>query len=88
VPADWVREIPVVGDAMVLSQSTLFVAGAPDELDAKGGLLIAFSAKTGEPLAEYKLDAPPVFDGMAAIAGRLYLSTEEGTLLCFADREN
>jgi hypothetical protein len=85
VPADWVREIPVVGDAMALSQRTLFVAGAPDEVGAKGGLLMAYSAKTGEPLTEYKLDAPPVFDGMAATAGRLYLSTKDGRVLCFAD---
>jgi len=88
VSADWVREIPVVGDAMALSQKVLFVAGAPDELDAKGGLLIAYSAKTGESLTEYKLDAPPVFDGMAATSGKLYLSTRDGTLLCFADKEN
>jgi outer membrane protein assembly factor BamB len=87
-PADWVREIPVVGEAMALSQKVLFVAGARDELDAKGGLLIAYSAETGEPRAEYELDSPPVFDGMAAAAGRLYLSKKDGTLLCLADREN
>ena len=88
VPADWVREIPVVGEAMALSQETLFVAGAPDLPDAKGGLLIAYSAENGEPLAEYRLDAPPVFDGMAATAGRLFLSARDGTLLCFSGEEN
>jgi len=88
VPADWVREIPVVGEAMALSQKNLFVAGAPDASESEGGLLLAYSAETGERLTEYKLDAPPVFDGMAATAGKLFLSTREGTLLCFSAKEN
>ncbi len=88
VSADWVREIPVVGDAMVLSQEVIFVAGAPDKLDVKGGLLIAYSLKTGEPLAKYKLGAAPAFDGMAATAGKLYLSTKDGTVVCFAGKES
>jgi hypothetical protein len=87
VPADWVREIPVVGNAMVLSRSLLFLAGAPDELDTEGGLLMAYSIEAGERLAEYKLDAPPVFDGLVATAGRLYLSSQDGTVLCFTDKQ-
>lgn len=85
VPADWVRGIPVVGDAMVLAREVLFVAGTPDKLRPEGGLLIAYSVKKGEHLTEYDLDAPPVFDGMAATSGRLFLSTRDGKLLCFSD---
>jgi hypothetical protein len=88
VPADWIREIPAVGDAMTLSQKILFVAGAPDAPESEGGLLLAYSAETGESLAEHKLDAPPVFDGMAATAGKLFLSTKDGTLICFSAKEN
>jgi len=33
-------------------------------------------------LAQYKLDSAPVFDGMAAANGRLYLSLENGRVLC------
>jgi hypothetical protein len=86
--ADWVREIPVVGDAMVLAHSVLFVAGAPDELDPEGGRLLAYSARTGAPLSEYTLDAPPVFDGMAATEGRLYVATKDSGLLCFSGEKN
>ena len=61
----------------------------PDEalaawMGKKGGLLWAVSTIDGKKLAEYKLDAPPVFDGMAASTGRLYLATQDGTLHCYA----
>jgi outer membrane protein assembly factor BamB len=87
VPADWVRDIPFVGDAMVLTQTVLYVAGRPDAIGAEGGVLAAYSVQTGEPLAEYQLDAPPVFDGMAATADRLYLATRDGRLLCFSGKK-
>jgi hypothetical protein len=50
----------------------------------KGGVLWAVSGEDGKKLAEYKLDAPPVFDGMAAADGELYISTMDGEVLCFA----
>jgi hypothetical protein len=48
-----------------------------------GGLLWAVSAADGKKLAEYKLDAPPAWDGMAVARGRLYMSTTDGKVLCF-----
>lgn len=54
-------------------------------LDGKrGGLLWAFSAKDGAKLKEYRLDSPPTWDGMAAANGRLYLTTLDGKVLCYA----
>ncbi|HUT91459.1 MAG TPA: LamG-like jellyroll fold domain-containing protein [Thermoguttaceae bacterium] len=50
----------------------------------QGALLWAVSAADGAKRAEHKLDAPPVFDGLAAACGRLYLSTQDGTVQCFA----
>jgi len=41
------------------------------------------SAEDGEKLAEYRLDSPPMFDGMAAANGRLYISAVDGTIVCF-----
>ena len=50
----------------------------------KGGDLWAISAKTGEALAELDhLDAPPVYDGLIAAGGCLYLSTCDGNVHCF-----
>jgi len=50
----------------------------------QGALLMAISATDGTELAQYRLDSPPVFDGMAAANGRLYLALENGQVLCMA----
>jgi hypothetical protein len=46
------------------------------------GRLLAVSAANGETLADHELASPPVFDGMAAAGGRLYLSTKSGAVVC------
>jgi len=51
----------------------------------KGGLLYAVSTADGTELSQYRLDSSPVFDGMAAAYGRLYVSMEDGSLLCLAE---
>jgi len=47
-----------------------------------GGRLWVVSAADGKPLARYRIAAPPVFDGMAAAGGRLFLATAAGQVLC------
>jgi outer membrane protein assembly factor BamB len=49
----------------------------------EGAVLWAVSAEDGAKLYEYKLDSPPVFDGMAAADGKLYLATGDGCVSCF-----
>ena len=49
-----------------------------------GGLMRVVSAADGSTLAEYKLDTLPAWDGMAAANGRLYLSTTDGSVICYA----
>ena len=76
---------------------TLAVAGTPvafpeDDLskayeERMGGVLWAASAATGEKLAEYKLDAAPVWDSMAVAGNRLYIATQDGKLHCFGERQ-
>lgn len=50
----------------------------------RGSLLVAVSAADGRELAAYRLDSAPVFDGLAAARGRLYLSRLDGNVVCFA----
>ena len=50
---------------------------------AEGSLLWAVSANDGSKLAEWKLPSLPVFDGLVAAGGRLYLTTMDGKLVCF-----
>ena len=92
----WSKHVPVRIRAMVLADKTLFVAGPPDVLDPadplaafegrKGAVLQARSAADGAKIAERALPSPPVFDGLIAAAGRLYLATCDGRLTCFAGR--
>ena len=91
----WSNHDPAMfGRAMVLAGDTLFVAGPPairneDTEDAlqrwqgsQGGVLWALSREDGARLAEYELPAGPVFDGMAAAYGRLYVALADGSVVC------
>ena len=49
----------------------------------KGGYLRAVSTVDGKKLSELKLDSVPVFDGMAAAGGKLYIVTVDGKVVCF-----
>jgi len=93
-PAKWMNNVPVRIRAMVATRTALFAAGPPDECDPddpaaalegrRGAVLFALNPNDGKKLSECKLDAPPVFDGMSAAAGRLYLSTNDGQVTCMA----
>jgi hypothetical protein len=52
----------------------------------RGGLLQAVSAEDGKKLAESKLDSIPVFDGMAAAGGKLFLSLQDGRVICLGGK--
>jgi len=74
------------------AQKCLFVTGHPDETDPndppaafegrKGAQLFALSGETGQVLARQHLAAPSVWDGMIVCRRRLYISLQNGTLLC------
>ena len=76
---------------MILAGQTLFVAGAKGDWShsddvfegRKGVTLVAFSAGDGKAVAEVPLDAFPVFDGMSAAYGKLFVSDDSGTITCF-----
>jgi len=53
----------------------------------KGALLWAISAADGKRLSECKLDGLPAWDGLIAARGRLYLSTADGGVTCFAGKK-
>ena len=93
----WSSHDPAMfGRAMVLAGETLFVAGPPairneSTQDALrrwqgdgSGILWALSREDGARLAEYDLPAGPVFDGMAAAGGRLYVALTDGSIVCLS----
>ncbi|NQU23923.1 MAG: PQQ-binding-like beta-propeller repeat protein [Candidatus Nealsonbacteria bacterium] len=95
--AIWQQQVPIRITSMVRTAEKLFVAGSPDVVDPadphgawqgrKGGVLAVFDAVDGEQLAEIKLDAPPVWDGMAATAARLFIATTDGNVVCLGKDE-
>ncbi len=46
-------------------------------------MLWVVNKKTGEKTAELKLHTIPVFDGLAAARGRLYIAGVDGRVVCF-----
>ncbi|MCB1226278.1 MAG: PQQ-binding-like beta-propeller repeat protein [Verrucomicrobiales bacterium] len=90
-PIQWQEELPFHVRAMALAGDTLFAAGpygdavrSGDSFEGKRGVrLAAASTVDGELLASYAVDALPVFDGLAAANGRLYLAMTDGSVACF-----
>lgn len=89
----WNIFAPIRVEAMVAAGgSALYMAGSPDAVDKtdpwgaiegrQGGLLWAVSTDTGRKLAEWTTDSPPVFDGLIAANGRLFMSLMNGTVVC------
>jgi outer membrane protein assembly factor BamB len=59
------------------------IASQMDALAGKDGARLRIvSTETGETLGQVRLQALPVWDGMAAAGGRLYLSQTDGTVVC------
>jgi len=81
---------------MVLTNERLFVAGPPNVIppddpliafeDRAGAKLQVVAAENGTHLAEYDLDRVPSFDGMIAADGRLYMTTNDGYVICMGSK--
>jgi outer membrane protein assembly factor BamB len=86
----WWKPIPIQVWAMLQTDEVLFVAGpegsdvtSPAALAGQAdALLLAISPDDGSVLAEMPLPAAPVWDGMAAAGGNLYLALTNGQILC------
>ncbi len=77
--------------AMVVAGGKVFVGCQPGGAvlgseDRNVGEITVHSAKTGRQLASCEVGAAPLFDGMAAARGRLYVSTQDGHLICLERR--
>lgn len=92
----WRLHIPITGKAIAGAGGVLYVAGEPMKFDEPtyqnyvaayngqlGGRLLAVSASDGTKLAEYKLNAAPVWDSIAIANEQLYISLADGTVQCF-----
>ena len=86
----WWKELPIRVRAMVRTEDVLFVAGppgnpltSPEALEGEvPASLAAISPSDGSVLNETTLPATPVWDGMAAAGGRLFLALAGGDVVC------
>ena len=89
----WGYRIPIRGRAMAVTRDQLCLAGPPDVVDPDdplgafegrmGGVLRIVDKADGRTVSEEKLVSEPVFNGAAAAGERLFLSLEDGSVVCF-----
>jgi outer membrane protein assembly factor BamB len=85
----------VAGPADIVDEEKAFASFADTQTQKKlarqafvldgdqGAILRSISTRDGKTICELKLDALPVFDGMAAANRRLYLTMKDGTIGCW-----
>jgi hypothetical protein len=92
----WQNRISVRAQAMILAGRHLCLAGAPDVAgrddpwaafkDRQGGILEVYSKSNGQKMSTYKLASTPIYDGMAAADGRLFISLKNGSIVCYGGK--
>jgi outer membrane protein assembly factor BamB len=86
----WKATVPVRVRAMLRAGDRLFIAGSPAAdgersgvpPDSEAGLLLAVSTADGSVQSQLSLTSRPVFDGLAAAEGKLFLAQENGQVVC------
>ena len=90
-----IDKFPICPVSMVLANDKLLLGGFADAIDPadpwariegrKDSTLWILSKKDGGKLAEYGLETLPVWNGMAAANGRLFISLKNGELICLGE---
>ena len=96
----WKATLGIRARAMVQAGDLLFLGGMPADhrgapsspwiLGGEGekhGCLRVVSCSNGKTLREMKLASPPVWDGMAAAEGRLFIPCTDGSLVSLASHK-
>jgi hypothetical protein len=96
----WSKDLKLQPRAMVLAGDKLCLAGWIDAVviepktgrpkdrsnpDPRDSVLRIYSADKGKQVSESKLESEPVFDGMAAAYGKLFLSLKNGKIICLGE---
>jgi hypothetical protein len=92
-PPRWDVQLPLRTRAMVLAGERLILAGWPDKVPESdpygafagrlGGELRIISTQDGSEQTRHALKVPPVFDGLIAADGKLFMSLKDGTVCCW-----
>lgn len=94
--AQWRIRVPFRPQAMALAGDRLLLAGPPDLKEPaaalaalegrQGGTLRSVAIEDGKQRGELALTSPPVFDGLAIAAGKLFLAAMDGQVVCYGER--
>jgi outer membrane protein assembly factor BamB len=90
----WNRKLLIQFRAMILADDIFIAAGWKDSVklfekdpySKNESVLVVMSTFDGRVMSEYSIEAEPVFDGMAAAYGKLYLSLKDGSVVCFSGK--
>jgi hypothetical protein len=92
----WTTKIPIRALGMLLARRHLYVVGPPDPAEPneayqamigqRGSRFRVVGTEDGSTLSEQEMEEVPVFDGLIAAGDRLYMTTMEGTVICFGDQ--
>ena len=96
---DWSQHDPdLYVNSIILTEKLLYVAGPPairnettvEALEKwqgkRGGRLWCLATQDGEKVSELPLPSPPVYEGMAAAYGKLYVALRDGSVLCLDEK--
>lgn len=87
----WRHELPIQIRGMVLAGDQLITAAVTDKVTTGGfddnvgeeqALLQVWDRMDGRKLGETKLPMPPIFDGLIAAKDRVYVSAQDGSIIC------
>ena len=89
----WSQMAPIRGEAILASDNCVYLAGTRDFVDKddpwahvegrRGGILAVHARADGAKLAELSLESAPVFDGMSASGGNVFLVARDGSVSCY-----
>ena len=88
-PFRWNSSLNIRPRAMLKVGDNLVFGGMPHHnyTNDSDGVITVVSAKDGKPVtSEVTLEAPVVWDGLAAANNCLYVSLEDGSLVCFKSK--
>lgn len=93
----WSTPMPIRVISLVATKDSLFAAGPADVVDPadlwggyegrKGARLMVCSKTDGKPRTAMELPAVPVYDGMSAAGGSLYIAFADGSIRRFVGKE-
>ncbi|MGM0488710.1 MAG: PQQ-binding-like beta-propeller repeat protein [Planctomycetota bacterium] len=97
----WTTDLSIRPRSMVRAGDLLFVGGMPiDQLgdpyslasrdgeNEKRGRLHVLSCDDGRTIRRLQMASPPVWDGMAAVQGRLFIPRVDGSVVCLSNTVN